>query len=86
MFLKNLISHLLNQPLPPCSIFLEYNHIGGTSLECSRLWVRVKPKTKKLVFVASGQKAKAGWLGIRIMCPTGVTCLPADCCFSEIAL
>jgi hypothetical protein len=25
-------------------------------------------------------------LGIRIMCPSGATCLPADCCFSELAL
>ena len=24
--------------------------------------------------------------GIRIMCPNGVTCLSADCCFSELAL
>jgi hypothetical protein len=24
------------------------------------------------------------WLGIRIMCPSGATCLPADCCFSEL--
>jgi hypothetical protein len=23
-----------------------------------------------------------GWLGIRIMCPSGATCLSADCCFS----
>ena len=28
---------------------------------------------------------KTGWLGIRVMCPSGATCLPADCCFSEIA-
>jgi len=54
---------------------------------------RVKLKTRKLVFVASplsthnlGERAKTGWLGIRIMCPSGATCLPADCCFSEIAL
>jgi hypothetical protein len=54
---------------------------------------RVKPKTLKLVFVASplstqhlGERAKTGWLGIRIMCPSGATCLPADCCFSELAL
>jgi hypothetical protein len=26
------------------------------------------------------------WLGIRIMCPSGATCLPADCCISELAL
>ena len=29
--------------------------------------------------------AKTGWFGIRIMCPRGVTCLPADCCFSQLA-
>ena len=33
-----------------------------------------------------GERAKTGCLGIRIMCPSGVTCLPADCCFSELAL
>jgi hypothetical protein len=53
-------------------------------------------KTKdyiKFVFVASplstqhyGERAKTGWLGIRIVCPTGATYLPADCCFSELAL
>jgi hypothetical protein len=27
------------------------------------------------------------WLNrITIMCPSGATCLPADCCFSELAL
>jgi hypothetical protein len=41
-----------------------------------------------LVFVTSplstqheGERAKTG---IRIMCPSGATCLPADCCFSEL--
>ena len=54
---------------------------------------RVKSKTIKLVFVASllstqhlGERAKTGWFGIRIMYPSGVTCLSADCCFSELAL
>ena len=53
---------------------------------------RVKPKTMKLVFVASplsirkGVRAKTGRHGIRIMCPSGATCLSADCCFSELAL
>ena len=28
----------------------------------------------------------AGWLGIRIMCPSGATCLPADCYFSDLVL
>ena len=27
----------------------------------------------------------SGWLGIRIMCPSGATCLHADCCFSNSA-
>ena len=52
---------------------------------------RIKPKTIK--FVASplsmqhyGERAKTGWLGIRIMCQSGVTCLSADCFFSELAL
>jgi hypothetical protein len=54
---------------------------------------RVKPRTMLFVFVASplstqhyGERAKIGWLGIRIMCPNGVTFLHADCCFSELAL
>ena len=27
---------------------------------------------------------RTGWLGIRIMCPSGTTCLSVDCCFCEI--
>ena len=30
--------------------------------------------------------AKTGQLEIRIMCPSGETYLPTDCCFSELAL
>jgi hypothetical protein len=55
--------------------------------------VRVKPKTKKLVIFCFSAKhaelrrrSKTGWFGIRIMCPSGATCLPVDCCFSELAL
>jgi len=33
-----------------------------------------------------GVRAKTGWLGIKIMCPSAVTYLPANCCFSELAL
>jgi hypothetical protein len=29
---------------------------------------------------------KDGWLGLRIMCPSGATCLSTDCCISELAL
>jgi len=52
----------------------------------------IKPKTIKLVFVASplsmqhyGERAKTGWLGIWIMCQSGATCLSADCFFSVLA-
>ena len=31
-------------------------------------------------------RAKTGWLGIIIMCPSWATCQSADCCFSELAL
>jgi len=31
-------------------------------------------------------KSKDWLAGNRIMCPSGMTCLPADCCFSELAL
>ena len=44
----------------------------------------------KLVFVASplnthhqGVRAKTGWLGIRIMCPSEAT---VHCCFNELTL
>ena len=53
----------------------------------------IKLKTIKLVFVASqlstqfyGARAKTGWLRIRIMCPSGETCLLIDCYFNEQAL
>ena len=31
-------------------------------------------------------RRKTGWLGMRIMCLSGVTYLSVDCCFSELAL
>ena len=31
-------------------------------------------------------RAETYWLGIRIKCPRGATCLDADCCVSELAL
>ena len=36
--------------------------------------------------VGPKQRANTGWLGIRLMCSSGATCLPEDCCFSEITL
>ena len=31
-------------------------------------------------------RANTDWLGIRIMCSSGATCLSVDCCFSELVL
>jgi hypothetical protein len=51
--------------------------------------VAVKPKTIKLIFAASplsspqsGVRAKTGWLGIRIVCPSGA-CLLLSICESK---
>ena len=33
---------------------------------------------------AALRRKSKDWLGIRIICPSGATCLPADCCFSEL--
>ena len=62
-------------------------------LKCGRPWVRGKRKTIKSVFTVfpvstqhQGERAKTDWLGIRIISPSGATCLHADYCFSEVAL
>ena len=54
---------------------------------------RLKSKTLELVFVVpllSTQhkegRTMTGWLGIGIMCLNGATCLPRDCCFSELGI
>jgi hypothetical protein len=61
------------------------HRIGGVmvSVLASSAVDRVKPRTMKLVFVVSplstqhyGERAKIVWLGIRIMCPNGMTFLP----------
>jgi hypothetical protein len=82
-------------------ILISSNRIGGivvsmlASSAVDRGFVpgRVKPKTMKLVFVAFlqstqhlGERTKTSWLGIRILCPSGASCLSADCCFSELAI
>ena len=50
-----------------------------------------KPKPMNLVCVASqlstqheGERAKTGWLRIRIMCPSRAICPSANCCFSDL--
>ena len=56
---------------------------------------RSEGQTKYYKFIAPlisthhlGGRAKTGWLGIRInkMCPSGATCLFADCGINDLAL
>jgi len=32
------------------------------------------------------EQEQTGWHGLGIMCPSGATCLPADCCFQLVGL
>ena len=48
----------------------------------------VKPKTKIGICCFSAKYAvlrskRENWIGMRIILSSEVTCLPADCCFSE---
>ena len=70
------------------------HRIGGRG--CSRSWVRApigsNQKCKIVICWFSTKHAtlkegvNTGCLGIRIMFPSGATCLSADCCFSEVAI
>jgi hypothetical protein len=75
-----------------------HNHIGGLIISVldssvvDRGFQLQSDQTIKIVFVTSpvstvyyGVRAKAGWLRIRMMCPSRATCLPAEC-FSDLAL
>ena len=31
-------------------------------------------------------RCKSGWIGIRILCPSGATCIPINCCFNKLVL
>ena len=80
---------------------ISHNRIGGVMvsvLTYSVVYPGFEPRSGQtkdyiqLVFVASplstqheGERAKTCWLGIRIVCPSGATCLPADYCCSELA-
>jgi hypothetical protein len=50
----------------------------------------VKPKIRKLIFdtkhTVLRRKSKVWLARNQIMCQSRATCLPADCCFSELAL
>jgi hypothetical protein len=72
------------------------NHVNGTVVSVVASSVEEfgsETKDYELVFAFfplntqhQEVRANTGGLGIRIMCPSGTTCLPADCCFGELAL
>jgi uroporphyrinogen-III synthase len=69
------------------------NMVASSAVDCEFEPRLNQTKDYKMVFVASPlsmqhlvERAKTGWLGIKIMCRSGATCLSADRCFSELAL
>jgi hypothetical protein len=66
----------------------------GNVLASSGIDRRLEPRTRKikdckiLCFCLDYTKHMSlrKKLRIRIMCPSGVTCLPTDCCFSELSI
>ena len=72
------------------------NRIGGVMvsvLALSAIDHGFKPRSGQtkdykigICCLSAKHAALISWLGIRIMCQSGVTCLSADCCFSEPAL
>ena len=72
------------------------NRIGGVMVS-EHPWSAVhrgfdpwseQTKDYEVSFVASplSMHMKASWLGIRILCTSAATCLPAECCFSDLSL
>ena len=69
------------------------NVFASRAVECGLEPRSSQPKDYEIgIYCFSGKHAtlrrnsKIGLLGIRIMCPSGATCLSVDCCFSEQAL
>ena len=69
------------------------NHIGGVMvcmLTSSAVDHGFEPRSGQTkdykIGICYFSAKHTGWLGIRIMCLSGETCLPVDCCFSELAL
>jgi hypothetical protein len=49
------------------------------ALEASTLTITLPMRFPIFILFLLGERAKTGWLGIRIMCPSGATHLPNDC-------
>jgi hypothetical protein len=47
-------------------------------------WIGIFCFSAKHSILLEGERAKTGWFGIGLMCPSGATCLSVNCCFSEL--
>jgi hypothetical protein len=99
--IENSNNQIIVSTLKMCFLHDLYNYIGSVMvsvLTSSTVDCGYEPRSSQTKdyeigiccfsarHAALGEKAKTGWLGIRIMCQSGATCLPTDCCFSELAL
>ena len=81
-------------------LLVEDDHIGGVmvsmltscTVNCGFEHSGTKRMTIKLVYAAYllstwhlGERAKTGWLRIRVICLNVETCLSLVCCFSKLA-
>jgi hypothetical protein len=78
MSIRGLLKHRIlakNSILTPCMPLKK---------SINKTYILNSPTQKKSY--SSTASEGTGWLGIRIMCPSGATCLSVDCCFSGLAL
>jgi hypothetical protein len=71
--------------IPVSLLFLFY----AACLLCGEVLLLHKARSKNTKASTQHKRERAKTLvlfGIRIMCPSGTTCLSADCCFNELAL
>ena len=67
---SGLASSAVDRGIEPRSDQIKDNKISICCFSSKHSALAVRPQT--------------GWLSIRIMSSSGVTCLPTDCCFSEL--
>jgi hypothetical protein len=72
------------------SVSLDCPFLIAFPFSVTYIWFTLYSMTKHIggviVSVLASSTTKTGWLKIKIKCPSGATCLPADSCFSDVAL
>ena len=75
------IRDIINTNVGGILLHSQYSHYSPRSPQAKDYKIGIPLSTQN-----EGEKAKTGWLGIRIMCPSGATGLTMDYCFSELEL